>query len=342
MDFLTKLYSNDNFGIILFTSISILVLAFLIILFFGKKDQKERKLAETKILNTNTNEEKKEKEEVAFAENTPRTELNVYPTSENNTIPEVPLPFNMETPKVVPEPMNIVKGTKDPFTTTGPIPLPPQNDFDFDALAESISKELESIGVSADNIENQPPVAPIIEPEIKPVPPIKVEPIIKEKTPEPIFKQEDPRPIEPIIKPTEQPTLNIEPTIMKTIDNPNPIKFETPKEPERPITPIREKTVRPAEEKIKMPSPTQFSSVFVNKKKEQNNIETPIMEPIKSVEPKRIEETPAKPTIELPKTIDLPKLNTGTETKEESIPNISFKSLEEDIPTYENNNENRM
>ena len=66
------------------------------------------------------------------------------------------------------------------------------------------------------------------------------------------------------------------------------------------------------------------------------------MEPIKSVEPKRIEETPAKPTIELPKTIDLPKLNTGTETKEESIPNISFKSLEEDIPTYENNNENRM
>ena len=45
MDFLTNLYSNDNFGIILFIVISILVLAFLIVLFFGKKDQKERKLA---------------------------------------------------------------------------------------------------------------------------------------------------------------------------------------------------------------------------------------------------------------------------------------------------------
>ena len=43
MEFLYRLYSNNYFGIGLFIVITILAFAFLIILFFGKKDEKERK-----------------------------------------------------------------------------------------------------------------------------------------------------------------------------------------------------------------------------------------------------------------------------------------------------------
>ena len=43
MDFLESLYSIENFGIYLFVIIGILVILFLIVLFFGKKDQKKRK-----------------------------------------------------------------------------------------------------------------------------------------------------------------------------------------------------------------------------------------------------------------------------------------------------------
>ena len=43
MEFLYKLYSNDFFGIGLFIVITILAFSFLVILFFGKKDQKTKK-----------------------------------------------------------------------------------------------------------------------------------------------------------------------------------------------------------------------------------------------------------------------------------------------------------
>ena len=43
MDFLESLYSIENFGIYLFIIIGILVVLFLVVLFFGRKDQKKRK-----------------------------------------------------------------------------------------------------------------------------------------------------------------------------------------------------------------------------------------------------------------------------------------------------------
>ena len=57
MEFLYKLYDNKYFGITLFIVIAILIFLFLLILFFGKKDEKKRKLEETKKLeleNANT------------------------------------------------------------------------------------------------------------------------------------------------------------------------------------------------------------------------------------------------------------------------------------------------
>ena len=44
MDFLDKLYSSNYFGIGLFAVIAFLVVTFLVVLFFGKKDEKKRKL----------------------------------------------------------------------------------------------------------------------------------------------------------------------------------------------------------------------------------------------------------------------------------------------------------
>ena len=43
MDFLESLYEIENFGIYLFVIIGILVVLFLVVLFFGKKDKKMRK-----------------------------------------------------------------------------------------------------------------------------------------------------------------------------------------------------------------------------------------------------------------------------------------------------------
>lgn len=58
MEFLNKLYSNEYFGIGLFIVISILAFTFLVVLFFGKKDEKAR-IKEEKLLN-----EKKEEEPI--------------------------------------------------------------------------------------------------------------------------------------------------------------------------------------------------------------------------------------------------------------------------------------
>lgn len=61
MEFLYKLYSNDFFGIGLFIVITILAISFLIILFLGKKDQKNKIKNNIKISNDNnvSNEEVK-------------------------------------------------------------------------------------------------------------------------------------------------------------------------------------------------------------------------------------------------------------------------------------------
>ena len=302
MDFLTKLYSNDNFGIIFFTSISILVLAFLIILFFGKKDQKERKLAETKILNSNDNNAKNIKEETgefAFQEHTSSTDLKI-PVQETPIIPVPPIvePSIKEEPILNVTPIFEAK-VEEPINE---VPLPPQTDFDFDALAASISKELESIGVSEEEEETK-----IVEPEIQ--------------------KVEEPVNPTPIIAPTIEPMIN-------------PSIFATQKV-EEPISEIKveEKMQEIKTDEIKpIGTPAQFSSVFVSKKNEEPKLESAsFAEPIK--EPEVVAEPPK---MEMPKPIDLPKLNTEVDNKEEPIPNMNFGSLENDIPSYSRNEENRM
>ena len=73
------------------------------------------------------------------------------------------------------------------------------------------------------------------------------------------------------------------------------------------------------------------------------NYETvkPVVEEPK--EPVMPQVTPAKPKIELPKTIDLPKLNTeNTSNNQPNNSGIVFSSLEQDMKAYPGNDENRM
>ena len=312
MDFLTNLYSNDNFGIILFITISILVLAFLVVLFFGKKDQKERKLAETKSLEVNNTLAQN-----AFGDDQPTVQLNIDPeifdrVSKEDTEPkeepsvavqnitpdhtlmedhsyELPTDF-MEEEVSSPEPIkeeNVV--------------MPPKMDFDFDALADSISKELENISQTEKMELSKEPIEypEVHEPEIKPV--------------------------------IEEPKFELPPKNEEI----KPVIIE---EPESTFPNV-------SAEKPKMPSPTQFSSVFVSKKKENKPIEN--YEPKQTIvedtkEPVIPEVTPAKPNMELPKTIDLPKLNNNANQTNKVNTNIVFSSLEDDVSTYSKDFENRM
>ncbi|MCI8394808.1 MAG: hypothetical protein HFH86_04955 [Bacilli bacterium] len=289
MDFLTTLYSNDNFGIILFITISILVLAFLIILFFGKKDQKERELAETKALEMNSEVGQK-----AFQDDEKEVELEV-------PVPKVsePVPNFTTSNKILNE--NLTNENREELEKTpvleeqkiepiipnssieGPNIESPRLDFDFDALAASISKELENIGVAVE----EPP---------------KDEPIQKEYN-------------EPVIP---------------------PISAQKMAEIERYERPVELKEERP-----KVPPKTQFSSVFVTKKKDN----TPVvveLEPVKPLESSISSITKETPKMELPKTIDLPKLNNDSKPELNNHANIVFPSLENDIPAYHKDNENRM
>lgn len=279
MDFLTGLYSNPNFGIILFTSISILVLAFLIILFFGKKDKTEAKQKETIENNNNANSQ------IAFqgVENISSVEV---PT---NLTDAVPRPMEMPINPVEPETLdnNINSSIEE-----SNIPVPPKTDFDFDALAASISKELESIGInSADTYE---PRANEYEEE-------QVENI---QTPQEDIRIEDPA-----------PSVNL---------------YEAPR-PEEPRVEMNYEKEPELETETKntIPNVAQFSSVFVsNSEEEKENI---IPEPV-----------PVNPTMEMPKPIDLPKLNSDVAPKPEPI--ILENVSDNFFPGIEDNNseQNRM
>lgn len=309
MDFLTNLYSNDNFGIILFITISILVLAFLIVLFFGKKDQKERKLAETKSLEVNNTLAQN-----AFVDNQPTVQLNIDPEIFDRAMKE-DIKKEVEEPSVAVEnitvappimedhsydlPMDFMENTPsiEPEKEEENTVTPPKMDFDFDALADSISKELEGISQTEQREETKVVMDDVISP-------VEMEPIRKEPSFELPPIQEE---VKPVIIEEPESTL----------------QFTAPAKP-------------------KMPSPTQFSSVFVSKKKEEKALENEepkqmiVEEPTQAVIP---QVTPAKPNIELPKTIDLPKLNNNQNTTNS---NIVFSSLEEDVSTYSKDYENRM
>jgi len=264
MGFLESLYEIENFGIYLFVVIGVLVVLFLMVLFFGKRDQKQRKLAMLKQEETHSEDkvEQSNVTEVAPAENAnfafqeqsdvTKVEVPKDDVMESNVEPVV----NSVAPTV-----NVVLNSE--LTEEEPVVTESADDsektFDFDALASAISKELESI----ENHSEEPVKSEEIE-------------MPKEE------KQED-----------EDLSFQIfEPVQMEEIS-------DTVVHNEEPVKEVVEEKVEAIKPRPVMP--TVFSSVYVNREKEE-----PKKEEI-SKEIKEEEVKPVKPVIDLPKMVDLPK-----------------------------------
>ena len=197
MDFLNKLYESNYFGIGLFAVIAFLVVTFLIVLFFGKKDEKKRKLEATqKLAADNT-----------FKETTEPTPAEI-PAN-----PEPVEPINLEANSIVePVVMTPNEPLVKPVEPVTPImPTPPINQEPINPIKEEDN--------FVDNLSIEEPVRPVIdtpkvEPIITPVAPIikdepVVEPPVKVVEPTKIeIPKETITPVEPIIK-EEEPKLEI-------------------------------------------------------------------------------------------------------------------------------------
>ncbi len=274
MDFLDKLFSIQNFGIYLFIVIGILVILFVMVLFFGAKDSKpkDKKVKEDK----NTDESKP-----VFTTETEE------PKEENLKTYDVPNPFEMNIsedkvasfvePSFEPQPDSFIPAeektiNEEPINSKEAIEE--TKEFDFDALAAAITKELDSLGKNT---------------EASPAP--------KANEEEPLIKEE-----------FTMPSINLEPKLeeIKDFNIPEEQTKNTPKEV---AAPIKEELTNPVlteekeaplniftegkEEPVKqVPRPEVFSSVYVSREEKK--------EEVKPVEV-------SKPSIELPKKIELPR-----------------------------------
>ena len=296
MDFLNKLYESNYFGIGLFAVIAFLVVTFLIVLFFGKKDEKKRKLEATqKLAADNT-----------FKETTESTPIEI-PAN-----PEPVEPINLEANSIVePVVMTPNEPLVKPVEPVTPImPTPPINQEPINPIKEEDN--------FVDNLSIEEPVRPVIdtpkvEPIITPVAPIikdepVVEPPVKVVEPTKIeIPKETITPVEPIIK-EEEPKLEIN---------------------EEPVINTYYKPVEKSKEveEVKVPN-IDFDSLAKSISKELDELEnnsrkyeeikvTPMSEVTKATSPRQPETfssvyvgTPAKEMpkeeMELPKRIDLP------------------------------------
>lgn len=291
MNFLDKLYSSNYFGIGLFAVIAFLVVAFLIVLFFGKKDEKKRKLEETQKLEAND----------TFKETSKSTPVEIPINPE----PVAPINLDVEPVKTGIEP-NVVTPI-EPITPVTPVP--PVNESND--LNQHDNNENEFV----ENLRIEEPV--INTPKIEPVPIIKEEPVHSE-----VEKVELDQPKIPI---NDSPVHNVVEPVIKPIINEETPKLQINEEPV--INTYYNPTKKLETEKIKVPN-IDFDALAKSISKELDELEkdskkyeeitvTPINEiteksPVKKPETfssvyvrEPIREVP-KEKIELPKKIDLP------------------------------------
>lgn len=313
MDFLNKLYESNYFGIGLFAVISFLVVTFLIVLFFGKKDEKKRKLEETNNIKLdNNNQAFKETSEAQPVEvpmpQAPIAPIDIAPIEQTPVAPIEPVPVTPTEVETLKEPLtpplNPINYENEPLKPVAPIHYEePQADNSFiDNLTFEEPKVVEPIKTI--NVPESP-VAPIEPIRLEPtkyentVEPKKVEPVrfnISEEPikVEPLIKEEEKPIITPII---EEPTINdtyykpIEKVEVEEIKVPN-IDFDAiAKSISKELDELEKSSmnhtenvkVTPMSEITKKPT-NQFSSVYVNSSVQNNT----------------------KETMDLPKRIDLP------------------------------------
>lgn len=284
MEFLYKLYSNNYFGIGLFIVITILAFAFLVILFFGKRDEKAR-IAEEKDLEKETNVENIEVKDEVPNDTLEAITLNEEPSLETEEISnEEEIEFEepseeesiFESEPVLDEPIidtqeeptyyeETPREEMDPFVTSN---IVLNTDYIMDQEPEMEEIEQEDLSKTSDiyNLNSL-----IQEEEI---------PSNEEETIDDVLNKYD----------------AIEETILE-----KPV-METPEE----IAPIVEESevdvfARPDDSMKKASTP--FSSVYLTKEEAETKKEEEIEEPKPTM--------PSRPTFDLPKRVDLPKRSAG-------------------------------
>ncbi|HIR75178.1 TPA: hypothetical protein IAB95_06760 [Candidatus Ventrenecus avicola] len=269
MDFLESLYEIENFGIYLFVVIGILVVLFLIVLFFGKRDQKMRQKLEEQEESTMPKNETTE--EYAFEPEQESTELNVPApqVAESNSSPEIPEKQEESVVEDSPMPTSEIHPTSnvvlnsDLFSEATPIQpeeTSATKEFDFDALAEAISKELESI----DNTDKKPEPEKE-EPSIEKEAPINEEKNFQVFEPIRVEKKEEPKKVEEEKKEEARPRP-VMPTVFSSVyvnrEKEEPKKEETVSE-----------SVKPAKPTIDLPKIADLPKRAEEPKKETSTVE---------------------------------------------------------------------
>lgn len=269
MDFLESLYEIENFGIYLFVVIGILVVLFLIVLFFGKRDQKMRQKLEEQEESTMPKTETTE--EYAFEPEQESTELNVPSpqVAESNSSPEIPEKQEESVVEDSPMPTSEIHPTSNVVLNSDlfseETPIQPEEtsatkEFDFDALAEAISKELESI----DNTDKKPEPEKE-EPSIEKEAPINEEKNFQVFEPIRVEKKEEPKKVEEEKKEEARPRP-VMPTVFSSVyvnrEKEEPKKEETVSE-----------SVKPAKPTIDLPKIADLPKRAEEPKKETSTVE---------------------------------------------------------------------
>ena len=316
MDFLDKLYSSNYFGIGLFAVIAFLVVTFLVVLFFGKKDEKKRKLEETTkvgVTNENTFKETTSVTPVEIPVNPePVAPINLEPAAPVAPVEPV-VPIQTESTVNTQARENIPVPPVMPVPPVEPVKVEENNEYVDNLTVEEPVRpvietpHVESIITPVAKIEQREEIKPTIEleptkieipkepvtPIIEPVIPKVSEPVSPEReNVTPVIKEEEPK-----LQINEEPVINtyykpVEKTEAEAIKVPNidfdslaksiskeldELENDSKKYDEIKVTPMSEVTRN-------ISGPTTYSSVYVHE------------------EPK---ETP-KVEIELPKKIELP------------------------------------
>lgn len=289
MEFLYRLYSNDYFGIGLFIAITILAFSFLVILFFGKKDEKARN-QENENIETNNIE--------TIDKNVPEDLQAESLESMSLTLEAEPIAEMTETKEEIPveEPAEV-----NPFAYSNMVlnsELVEENETQ--EIQEPIIESVQEVNVTTENdIFGSNFTEELAELNL-------------DTTEEKVEEEQKEFDIDP---------FNMEPPIVEKKEN--NIFSE----------PAVEKEVAPK----KVVMPTQFSSVYLTKEKVEPKEEVVEEEP-------EITPIPLKPDFDLPKPLDLPKLNTEsgvTSSINENIFNTNsnenlnniFENIEEDSYT---------
>ncbi len=229
MEFLNRLYSNEYFGIGLFIVISVLALLFLIILFFGKKDEKKRLELERLNLETEDKTKPKEEEELTTLEpivlhkeeQEQKQEKEIEPLTMNQEENIETLEEIKETPKEEFDPFvtsNLVLNTDYIVPEEESIPnKTEENTYNFDSIInqeeepeidESIDEVLNKYDAIEESLKREENIEPLT-------------PIIEEEKTEPIFTPKEPK--------REAPFSSVYLEQEKTkLEEPKP-KFELPK-----------------------------------------------------------------------------------------------------------------